>query len=90
MSFSFTVQAANMVDVFVNVKDELDEVVESQPVHEKDAASALEVASKYIGLLDNVEGNQIRCSVAGSIQSDSDGKVLGVSISVGAYSLPGQ
>lgn len=67
MSFSFSAQAATKEEVKAKVAAAMDEVVQSQPTHERDRDLVVQTASAYIDAVDPQEGDEINCYVSGSV-----------------------
>lgn len=66
MSYSFYVRAATKAEAKEKVKEKLDEVVASQPVHEADRAQAQAAAEAFIDLLREDETQDVSVNVNGS------------------------
>ena len=94
MSFSFTVlRADTKAEAKASVATELDQVVNSQPIHERGRDVAQALAEAFIDLLADDETKYITVSVSGSLswQGSLEGMQLeavpltGTSVSINAY-----
>lgn len=81
MSYSFSARAASKGEVMAAVAHQLDNVVASQPVHEKDRAAAHANIDAALALLNEDESRDIVVNAHGSIVTLGD-DVRGVSIGV--------
>lgn len=82
MSYSFNVRAGSKDDAREMVKAKLGEVVEAQPVHAHDRATAEGTVDAMLGLIgDAPEGQEFSVSVHGSCW-ERDGVLGGVSVGV--------
>jgi altronate dehydratase len=66
MSYSFQVKAASKVEAAKKVEEQLDLVVQSQPVHAADRQAAQDAAHAFINLLaEPAEGQLVAVNVQG-------------------------
>lgn len=69
MSYSFNIRVASAVLAATAIASKFDEVVASQPVHEKDREVAIATAGAIVGLIgEPAEGQEISISVSGWLQ----------------------
>lgn len=67
MSFSFNVKAADAAAVLALVATEFDQVVASQPIHEKDKDAGVNAATALVGVLDATADKDISVHISGSL-----------------------
>lgn len=89
MSYSFAVRAATAALALAAVSEKLDEVVQTQPVHDADKEKALAAAEAFIALVPAKEGHDYSVSVNGSVIS-VDGVLTqaSVGVNVGLIAVP--
>lgn len=91
MSFSFSIRAASKAAAKAAVAVELDKVVASQVVHERDRAQAQASADAYIDVLDDDDTKDVAIYVSGSLSGvwteSSLTSIHGANVSVGATLL---
>lgn len=81
MSYSFSVRAESKAEASDKVRQELDKVVASQPIHAADYSRAWSAADSFIALIRDDHAQDITVSVNGSCHG-SDGNLDGVSVSI--------
>ena len=67
MSYGFTVTGATKTEVVEKIAAEFEKVVELQPIHARDRASAIAAAYAFMDLLTPDPEKDISCSVHGSL-----------------------
>ncbi len=93
MSYSFGIRAATKALAIAAVAAKLDEVVQSQPCHKADRASAQASAESFINVLKDDDTKDISVSVNGSVSwqnlgDDERMQISSASVSVSAYLVP--
>ena len=90
MSYSFSVQAPSKDEAKAAVAAKFDEVIASQPMHERDKAAALSNATAVIDLLMDAPDRHISVSVNGYVswmnvlEAEGSNPLLGASVSASA------
>lgn len=97
MSFSFGFRARNVAAALAIAAQEMDRVVQSQPMHEADKASVLAAVQAQVGLIAGAaEGKHVVLSVSGSLgwrgtaagtaaPASEDFAITSANVSVSAY-----
>lgn len=87
MSYSFSIVAASLAMASTAVAVELDNVLESQPIHAADREQAEAAANAFIDLLEEPgENEEVVVNVSGSVSRPADAeKFTHASVSVNAY-----
>jgi hypothetical protein len=75
MSYSFNVKAATKAEAIAVVGEELDKVVQAQPIHERDRSAAAAAAEGIINALHDDPTRSLSVGVSGWI-SWSEGDVV--------------
>lgn len=84
MSYSIRVKNAEKSMLAVLVRDQLAEVLKTQPLHEKDVDQAFDAAQSLLDLMTDDPERDMVCSVSGSIwQTDAGVQSVSLNISVG-------
>lgn len=84
MSYSFSVRAASKVEALALVAQKLTEVVQAQPTHSIDMASASRAVESFVALLPDDDSKDVAISVNGSI-STLDGVPRSAGFGVSVY-----
>jgi hypothetical protein len=88
MSYSFSVKAANKTEAKKMVADQMQGVVNNQPVHKADADAAIAAAGAFIDILGEPnEGDEINVSVNGYLSWHGDmsnADFIGANVNVSA------
>lgn len=92
MSFAFQVRKATKDEAKQAVAAEMQKVVDSQPIHAKDAEAVLAVANLYIDLVADDDTRDVHVAVHGSISNSTsdystESPVLGAQVNVGVSLL---
>lgn len=67
MSYSFTVRKPTKAEAKAEVAAQFSEVVNSQPIHERERAAALALADTFVDLLADDETKDVTVHVSGSL-----------------------
>lgn len=82
MSYSFSVHAATADEAVAKVTEQLDNVVQGQPIHAADRELALATAKAFIALVPAVDGHDFNVTVHGSVTSFGGDTLTSASVGV--------
>ena len=83
MSYSFSVKAQTADDAMEKVREEMDKLVETQPVHSADRQQALNAAVSFLSILRSPKPTEdVYASVSGSVWSGDAGELNSASVNI--------